>query len=756
MNHDHPPGEDTPLPDPGTDLATVHPFPARPDEQDAEEGELLTDAEYEALTSQRAQALARWRGYRNDVVTVARTAHAVATHHRTRAAGRAIARHACYIWAGGKVALTRLSDAKTGARYERLMRAAEAGGDKESLLEWESRAEAARQARHQRRMDWLDSPAKLAKALAVAAGTLIGGLLALGIVLAIANRDIGDVLGPLNALITTIQWVTWAFLIAWVPFLLAAPGLTLLILWGIGRTKGETPAWVHGPGPDGADGETDIMDALPDENTIVNALRNLNIRGFNQALKQGWRLRFIMPPVLDGKGWRAQIALPPACPVFEIVKRKPMLAHNLMRFPIEVWPTEPQPSVLDLWVAQPGALSGPVEPWPLLADLDTATCDYFAGIPVAVTIRGDVVRGRLHEANYAAGGMMGSGKSSLVITLLLGAILDPLVDADVVVMAENADYEPMRPRLRSLTTGHPDDTVPVAVAKLTALYADLQTRGEALKQHDARSVTRSLAEKDARLRPRILVIDECQALFMGKQGSTAIEIAAKLISASRKYAITLMFLTPEPSKDALPRKVGSVCSNKACFAIGDQIGNDAVLGTGSYKAGISAVGLEPKTEESNGDVGTFMARGFTPKPGLLRSFYVSQSDAHRVVARAMQLREQRGITTGPAPALEAARDFLADLATVMRGEQRVRTEVIRQRLAELHPATYEGWAATDLADAVRDVEIPIVKTGGNKKIFAEDVVAARARQASAADDDSGDDEDGSADGFEDSDEFDGE
>lgn len=58
-----------------------------------------------------------------------------------------------------------------------------------------------------------------------------------------------------------------------------------------------------------------------------------------------------------------------------------------------------------------------------------------------------------------------------------------------------------------------------------------------------------------------------------------------------------MFATPEPSSTSLPRRVMAVTSNKACFAIGDQQSNDAILGTGSYNAGISAVGLVPTTEE---------------------------------------------------------------------------------------------------------------------------------------------------------------
>ena len=482
----------------------------------------------------------------------------------------------------------------------------------------------------------------------------------------------------------------------------------------LGRTRAELPAWLTTP----ADLDSDTMDELPDESTIVNALRNLDIPGFKRALKEGWRIRFLEPPHLDGKGWRAQIALPPACPMVEIVRRKTTLAHNLVRFPNEVWPTEPHPSVLDLWVAKPGSLSGPVDPWPLLEDLDHARTDYFTGVPVAVTIRGDVVRGRFSEANYAVGGSMGSGKSSLVITLLLGAMLDPLVDIDVVVMAQNADYEPMKPRLRSLVTGAGEDTVDACMTLLSGLYEDLSVRGQALKEHDQRAVTRAIAEQDPRLRPRIVVVDECQNLFMGNHGKPAIETASKLMSTARKYAITLMFLTPEPSKDALPRKITSITSNKACFAIGDQMANDAVLGTGSYKAGISAVGLTPKTDEGPGDVGTCMARGFTATPGLLRSFYVPQADAHRVTQRALQLRQQHGIHTATGPQQAPARDPLVDIATVLGQAPRMKTMDLLQRLVELHRPTYQQWTARTLTAFLSGHQAAPYKTEGAMQVSA--------------------------------------
>ncbi|PXY32108.1 zonular occludens toxin domain-containing protein [Prauserella muralis] len=718
--HDH----NTPH-DGDRELARVHYLPTRADttaqspatsDADVVEGELVSDEEYHRLTSQKAQAIARYQGYKHDVVVVARTVKTVATHQRTKT----VVRHALgYPLAGAGVVAKRWRDTHGANRYERQMRAAEAAGDEEKLRYWQEADVAEKQRRHQRVMDWITAPGQWIKAGAVGLAGLAGFLLVLGIILAVNSGDIADVIGPISAVVDAVAFTVW-FLTAYGVFLLlGGTALGLFYLYQQGRKHAEMPSWLATP-----TGEGDVMDGLPDEGTILNALHNLNIRGFNQAIKEGWRIKFLMPPTIDGKGWRAQLALPPACPVEEIVKRKTTLAHNLVRYPIEVWPTEPKPAVLDLWVAKSGALSGPVDPWPLLDDLDHACTDYFQGVPAGVTIKGDVVRGRLFEANYVFGGMMGSGKSTLAITLTLGAMLDPLVDIDVIVMAENADFEPMKPRLRSLKTGAGEETVDACMNLLTSLYEDLAVRGQALREHDARAVTRQIAAKDARLRPRVVVIDECQNLFLGKHGKAAIEVASKLMSTARKYAITLMFLTPEPSKDALPRKIITIASNKACFAIGDQNGNDAVLGTGSYKTGISAVGLTPKTDEGPGDIGTCMQRGFTAKPGLLRSFYVNQDDAHRVTKRALQLRQQ---ATLPQPEHEPVADEvdpLADIAAVLGDQPRMKTQNVLQRLTERDRATYGDWTPQRLTAFLAEHDAAPYKSHGVMQVSA-----ARVREA---------------------------
>jgi S-DNA-T family DNA segregation ATPase FtsK/SpoIIIE len=583
-------------------------------------------------------------------------------------------------------------------------------------------------------MELLRTPWHLAKAAAVALAGLVVLLLGLGGVLALARHNAGAILAPITGLLALIGWVSWLVGLLWTPPGVAvALAAMLATLWRVGRATTATPAWVAPTAP--AEAGRDARGVLPDTSAILEALRHLGIPALNDAFRKGWgspawptRL-WVTEPHRDGQGWRAQLTLPQGVTVAMINAKKPVLAHNLVRTPTEVWATEPrgQAGVLDLWVANPGALSGPVPPWPLLADLDNASGDYFAGVPAGINIRGDMVRGRLFEANYVAGGMMGSGKSTLVITLLLGSMLDPLVDIDVFVMAENADYEPMRPRLRTLVTGPGRDTMTACLDALTDAYADLSVRGKALREHDAPAVTRALAQRDARLRPRIVVVDECQALFMDdKHGETAEDTCVKLMSAARKYAITLMFLTPEPTNGGLPRKLVATASNKACFAIGDQTGNDAVLGTGSYKAGVSAVGLEPKSDEGPGDIGTAMTRGFSAKPSLLRSYFVPQADKHRVTVRAVALRADA------LPAIQAGdqtdeRDVLADAADVMAGAGRVRSAEVLRRLTARWPQTYRGWSAQHFAAHLTDAGVAIrlgrVEGQAGQRYLAADDVA---------------------------------
>jgi S-DNA-T family DNA segregation ATPase FtsK/SpoIIIE len=408
--------------------------------------------------------------------------------------------------------------------------------------------------------------------------------------------------------------------------------------------------------------------------------------------------------------------------------RKDVLAHNLLRLPVEVWPTEPStaPGTLDLWVADQGSLSGKVPAWPLLTE---GSADYFKGVPVGVSQRGEPVMGKLMASNYMVGGIMGSGKSSMVVGLLLGAMLDPLVEIDVYVMAYNVDYDPMRERLRTLVKGDDDEQVKDALHALRDLRDEVTRRGKLLEELGGETVklNRSLAERDPRMRPRVVVFDECHELFEHKEyGPEAAELAIKVLKKARKVGITLVFVTVSPTASSIPKDVTRNTSHRVAFAVGDHVANDGLLGTGKHKAGITATTLNPAE-----NIGTALTVGFTSNAfELVRAYYVRKDSevdqVTPVVQRALALRE--GVTPAAmsdGPTVDAI-DHLADVATVLGTTDRMRTQEVLQGLANLNPREYRGWSFTDL----RDVLDPI---GAVRKSDGRMVVD-RARVRDALDD----------------------
>ncbi|WP_051772422.1 hypothetical protein [Saccharothrix sp. NRRL B-16314] len=715
------------------DTDTTGPTGLEPD--DAMVGELLTAEESAELD--RRMAAQRVRDAAGAVVRVVRTG---ATHDRTRQAGRAVVRTAGYAVAGSRI---RRAERRARRHHLDLEQAittlrvnAKSAEDFHVLKELEETLERARTGGAQRGRE------RRLEILRWSGGAVV--LLASGHVLFLGYSAVQTVIGAASL---TDRWNAtvefWATVVElsplggyWWAWAVAGAATWAARTIPVGRDRGTLPMWVGDERTVPADGR----DIIPDESAVLSALRHLSgLPALKQAFKEGWGRSitptWIQPPHRDGKGWRMQLVMPKGVPVEEIVKRKTVFAHNLVRLPVEVWPSEPkeQPGVLDLWVADQGALSGPVESWPLLTG-DGPT-DYFTSIPVGVNIRGEVIRAQLFEKNYAAAGLMGSGKSSLFITLVAGAILDPLVDVDVFVLAENFDYEPMTPRLRTLRTGADPDTVKACLDTLRELYADLDLRGKALREHQERKVNRRIAERDHRLRPRVVVIDECQALFMHEEyGEEAADVVTKLISAARKYAVTLMFATPEASTASLPRKIMAITSCKACFAIGDQQSNDAILGTGSYKAGISAVSLEPRTDESPGDVGTAMVRGIMATPGLLRSFYLDPAELTGVTDRAMDLRTGH-VPTPTGDDTTDVVDHLADFAHVLGTDKRVRTAVLLSRLVEYRPDHYGTWTFKTLRPALEAAGVPVRKSDGDSVVRADDLAhALTVREQEAADD----------------------
>ena len=191
---------------------------------------------------------------------------------------------------------------------------------------------------------------------------------------------------------------------------------------------------------------------------VAAALAHLGIPAMNRAVKDGWQVEFATPPVrVNGRGYQTTFSLPMGVTPEMIADKRDVLARNLVRAPLEVWPTAAERAgYVDLWVADQGSTERPAPPYPLLHE---GTADVFAGVPLGVSQRGDVIAPALPGANVAFGGVMGQGKSNAARVVMAGAALDPLAELWVFVFANNGDFDAYQPRLTRYHRGVDDTTV---------------------------------------------------------------------------------------------------------------------------------------------------------------------------------------------------------------------------------------------------------------------------------------------------------
>jgi S-DNA-T family DNA segregation ATPase FtsK/SpoIIIE len=711
--------------EPGTDLATVHHLP-RPDVVDAE---ILTREEYELLTSQKAQAAARREAYRHDVVATVRVARTVVTHDRTKTTGKAVLRNAVYVLVGVQVLAKRMWEAKTNSRYERLIRSAEAAGKYEELLEWERRAELARQRRHARMMDWVKAPWQLAKALAAGILSLIGLLLALGIVLAISSHDVNRALGPIEGLLDAIRWTVWAVAIAWGPLVLVAPWAGVLFLWHVGRTQGHTPAWMHAPA-------TEDPSAQVTADAIVRALQHLGIPALNKAFKEGWIPRFELTPTREGhgafKGYRAIFDLPDGATPGMIADKQDVLAANLRRTTIEVWPADygrekgGKAGHVNLYVADAGIMDKPTPEYPLMHN---GTVDVFVGVPVGITQRGDVVAFTLNGSNFVFGGQPGQGKSNAVRVVMLGAALDPLAELRVHVFAGNGDFDAYGKRLSRYLKGASPEHAALATEHLRELLEEVERREERLAELGAKKLTRVIAQQHPDMRPIVVAFSECHELFGDKDcGEEAADLAIRVTKRGRKTGIILGFDTQSSRANAIPSQLVELVGINGCFAVKTWRSNDGFLGDGSFAAGIRATELR-----FNVDRGTMLATGVSDELfEIVRTFFIEVNDdtgwdaAADIIDRAMTNLAAGTPTAGDRPVapVDTSRDLLDDLDEVLATESVPAGQVIGA-LRTLVP-TWRHYKALTVPKLVAELAALGVKVPSTDRKYPIDPVTVRA------------------------------
>ncbi|MEU0793780.1 FtsK/SpoIIIE domain-containing protein [Amycolatopsis sp. NPDC005961] len=675
--------------------------------------------------------------------------HRIGTGTRTgaRAAGRGwrfTRRHASIIGKGMEAARQRKRADRDNTDLKAARAEARVSGDHSAV---EALTRQYNEGRHVT-VDTMRKWAELLWGVAWRTAAALGVLFVVSVVVGLVN-GLGRWLGEFNATDVLAVWrgglaFAWAagvFVVTWWWAIPTAAALVKLSRWWRdGNRLGDQVLPVHLRKE-----ATRNLRVELSESAVVAALANINNGKLNTSIKDGWPNRdtdnaWVQPPMIDGKGWSTKIRLPQGAPVKAIDKAKEMLSHNLGCRPMELFirADEDDPTVLDLFRLNPGALRDPVDAYPLVNEGAT---DYWTGFPVGANLRGEPIVADMPERNFVMAGAPGSGKSTLMITLATGAILDPLVDVDVFVFAENNDYEALKPCLKTYSPGAGEDNVNAALDHLQALYDDLTERGRLLQKHNVSSVLeagREIVAKEPGLRPRIVVLEECQRLFRqdkAEERKRIVNLVINLFMASRKYAVHLAFLTPSPSDQSLPRDLVAMSTNRACGAVnGNKARNNAVLGEKAHEEGISALDLRPKTKSALNDCGTLVTVGFMDEPGALRSYFLSEPQKAAIVARAL---EARGGNTATAE-VEVVRDPLADMLAVLtemtprEGEAHPRAAAVAAALAARWNH-YSGWQIKQVTDLLAtygykvpttDRQYPVDPTRVADVLSARDAVGA--------------------------------
>ncbi|HWM58635.1 MAG TPA: hypothetical protein VNO83_12420 [Pseudonocardia sp.] len=129
----------------------------------------------------------------------------------------------------------------------------------------------------------------------------------------------------------------------------------------------------------------------------------------NRAVKDGWQVEFATPPVrVNGRGYQTTFSLLMGVTPEMVADKRDVLARNLVRAPLEVWPSAAERAgYLDLWVADQGSTERPAPPYPLLHD---GAADVFAGVPLGMSLRGEVIAPALPGANVGVRRGDGAGQ----------------------------------------------------------------------------------------------------------------------------------------------------------------------------------------------------------------------------------------------------------------------------------------------------------------------------------------------------------
>ncbi|MFE4701075.1 ATP-binding protein [Streptomyces sp. NPDC056738] len=630
-------------------------------------------------------------------------AKAALADERIRAAGRIAVRHGAYVIGGTRVLGRRTWDGRSAARYERMIRAAEAAGLMDKVAEWEQRGHAFRMARHRRRMDTLQAMVALPKAIgsAVAAGT--GLLLFVGILLAWANSDVRDVLTPLEGAVEVLRWAAFIAGIIWEPVLYSVPWLALAGAWAVGRSRHTAPQW--------ALPAAQRDDVVITPSVVVVAFRDLGISALRKAVEEmgDAGAALLSPITMAGCGVEVDVTLPSGVSTEEIQNRRRKLAENLGRHEHEVFISIPESArTVRLWIADAGALDEPIGLSPLVTGQDVRA-DYKLGkAPWGQSLRGDETGLSVYQRHLLITGLSNQGKTASLRSVALWLAFDPAVEFWIGDLKGIGDWG-MFADLASIYIYGPTDEHAAAVTEMV----------EAAVQE----MERRLQDPTGDHHPLVVIVDEAQVAFMnplkgvdgrpygGKKSTSRYFMACRRIhNQGRAVNVTLWQGTQDPTDENLPKLVREGAHTRASLVLGTESQAKMALGDAPVEAGAA-----PHLLRQGKDKGTVVVASDgidipAGEPSItVRTYFIDTDPAKEVAARALESRNGRAVVRQLAPVRDV--DHLADIAHVLGLEPRVPTTEVLHRLYQLNEPVYREWNHSTLKEYLEGFDAAPHKSG---------------------------------------------
>ncbi|MER6428443.1 FtsK/SpoIIIE domain-containing protein [Streptomyces sp900105245] len=646
-------------------------------------------------------------------------------HDNTRTAARAVARHSLYVAGGARIVGRRAWDGRTAARYERYMRTAEAAGNFDAAAEWEERGQRFREARHRRRMDLLHSPLDVAKGAGISVGMRIGGLVLLGIAMAVATKNASDVVTPLMAVVEFINLMITIVRVVWGPAITIGPFLALLALWSVGAHQKAAPQWVLPANVRTGEGEP-ITPSI-----VVKALRDLGVPALRKAITEmgDAGASMLSPIVIAGCGVEVDVTLPSGVSTNEVQSKRRKLAENLSRHEHEVFITIPTAArTVRLWVADSGALDEPIGPSPLVTD-ETMTADYAKGrAPWGQDLRGDAAALSLYQRHLLITGLSNQGKTVALRSLALWLSLDKSVQFLMGDLKGVGDWAMFDGLASTLIQGPTDEHVIQVTEMVEGAVAEMNRRIQA----PPGTVFPAL----------IVLVDEAQVAFMcpvkdeegrfygGSKATSRYFMAVRKIHNQGRAVNVLMWQgTQDPTDQNLPKLVREGAHTRASLALGTESQARMALGDKAVDGGAAPNLLRPGLDQGTlvvASSGIDIPKGQSSI--TVRTHYVDDDAAVAITDRAKALRD--GVTTLHAIERKEEHDPLADIAAVIGDAARLRTQDVIKRLSALNPTAYGDWSPGDLTRVLEDAGAEPYKSDGRMVVGRDRVARALANRDS--------------------------